>query len=66
MNVYRLLMRAIRAYFWIVVGGLVFLGVWALNRYVISVQVGNVGWLAVAGFGAVLGVFLFAIKRMAI
>lgn len=64
MNLARLLVRGLRAYFWLVLGGLFVAVLWGVNAYVIDLEGGDIGWVAIAGFGAIVSIFLFAIRRL--
>jgi len=65
MNVARALFRGLRVYFWLLVALSVFTLLWLANRFLISEAELATGWFAIAGFGALIFVFLLVIRRVA-
>jgi len=65
MDVGRSLIRALQAYFWILVALSILTLVWVANRFLVSGNVLATGWFAIAGFGVVIAVFLVVIRRAA-
>ena len=65
MDVGRVLFRGLRAYFWVLVALSAFTLIWVANRFLVSGSILATGWFAVAGFGVLVVVFLFVIRRVA-
>lgn len=56
-------MDAFRAYFWLLVAGVIVGGAWAANEYLVKTGTIDRRWLAVAAFAALLAVFFYAFRR---
>lgn len=65
MNVSRAVFGALRVYFWILVGASVLTLLWLLDQFVLDTGIVATGWFAIAGFGALIVVFLVVIRRAA-
>ena len=65
MDVGRVLFRGLRAYFWVLVALSAFTLIWMANRFLVSGSILATGWFAVVGFGVLVVVFLFVIRRAA-